>query len=666
MKMTEGLMKKTFEDIAPEYPDIEAHHIIVDNCAHQMVMKPEQFEVIVTTNMNGDILSDLGSGLVGGLGFAPSANLGNDIAIFEAVHGSAPTIAGKNIANPTSIILSSVMMLRYLGELEAANKIEQALLVTLEQGHFTSDVPETKGHGLSTTDFTDKIISNLGQKSKTYPDRHGQPLKMPEKINELDMVRPNSRKIVGVDLFLESTLTSEELGKNLEALVEGTPMRLSVISNRGVKVYPNSEATPDLVDAWQCRFRHRDESTDVSDQEACDLLQRVGTKHPWSHIKKLFVLDGEEAYSKAQDACEHPLYKEESHMRKKIYVYTLFWAFSFIININSQSIASITEINNDDVLIIGAGPAGAYTALKLKEEYGLYSTILEASNQGGGKCISYKQYDHGAIQVPSYYKRMVGMTLNSIPFVGPYLSNSVDLITDGYQNLIENMLDDSQAEVLFNTHVERIFLSEEGIELHTNQGIVRAKNVISTVPLDKIQVTYPNQEECDLYQRLHDSLQYSPYGTTIFFPDIPLPQGMIVDLEARGLDPVMFGQKFPDRDVYISYAYGDIKDTEDIHNHLIRYLEDRYYIQDVNLLSHMAFPDYYPHPSIEAINNGFYADLQQLQGKYGLYFAGSSTSFEIVERALQSVEPVVQDMSTSQSQTRRLLIPVLIVSETCP
>ena len=300
MKMTEGLMKKTFEDIAPEYPDIEAHHIIVDNCAHQMVMKPEQFEVIVTTNMNGDILSDLGSGLVGGLGFAPSANLGNDIAIFEAVHGSAPTIAGKNIANPTSIILSSVMMLRYLGELEAANKIEQALLVTLEQGHFTSDVPETKGHGLSTTDFTDKIISNLGQKSKTYPDRHGQPLKMPEKINELDMVRPNSRKIVGVDLFLESTLTSEELGKNLEALVEGTPMRLSVISNRGVKVYPNSEATPDLVDAWQCRFRHRDESTDVSDQEACDLLQRVGTKHPWSHIKKLFVLDGEEAYSKAQ------------------------------------------------------------------------------------------------------------------------------------------------------------------------------------------------------------------------------------------------------------------------------------------------------------------------------------------------------------------------------
>ncbi|MCP4924035.1 MAG: NADP-dependent isocitrate dehydrogenase [bacterium] len=300
MKMTEGLMKRTFEDIAPEYPEIEAHHIIVDNCAHQMVMKPEQFEIIVTTNMNGDILSDLGSGLVGGLGFAPSANLGSDIAIFEAVHGSAPTIAGKNIANPTSVILSGAMMLRYLGEQDAANAIEQALLVTLEQGNFTSDVADMEGKGLSTTDFTDKIIGNLGQKSKTYPERQGTPLKMPEKIKELDMVRPKSRKIVGIDLFVESTLTSEELGKNIESLVEDTPMRLTVISNRGVKVYPNSEAQPDLVDAWRCRFRHRDENTDVSDQEACDLMQKVGIKHPWSHIKKLFILDGEEAYSKAQ------------------------------------------------------------------------------------------------------------------------------------------------------------------------------------------------------------------------------------------------------------------------------------------------------------------------------------------------------------------------------
>ena len=117
MKLTEGLLKRTFEEVAKEYPDVQAWHVIVDNCAHQLVKKPEQFDVIVTTNMNGDILSDLTSALVGGLGFAPSANLGSEVAIFEAVHGSAPKYAGKNCINPTAVIGSAVMMLRHLGAL---------------------------------------------------------------------------------------------------------------------------------------------------------------------------------------------------------------------------------------------------------------------------------------------------------------------------------------------------------------------------------------------------------------------------------------------------------------------------------------------------------------------------------------------------------------------
>src|ERR671925_421887 len=105
MKLSEGLLKRTFEEIAPEYSAIEANHIIVDNCAHQLVKRPEQFDVIVTTNMNGDILSDLTSALVGGLGYAPSANIGTDVAIFEAVHGSAPKYAGKDVINPTAGLL---------------------------------------------------------------------------------------------------------------------------------------------------------------------------------------------------------------------------------------------------------------------------------------------------------------------------------------------------------------------------------------------------------------------------------------------------------------------------------------------------------------------------------------------------------------------------------
>src|SRR5918912_1607369 len=119
MKLSEGLLKRTFEEIAPEYPDIQANHIIVDNCAHQLVKRPEQFDVIVTTNMNGDILSDESSALIGGLGFAPSANIGTDVAIFEAVHGSAPKYAGKDVINPTAVIGAAGLVLPLPGEVRA-------------------------------------------------------------------------------------------------------------------------------------------------------------------------------------------------------------------------------------------------------------------------------------------------------------------------------------------------------------------------------------------------------------------------------------------------------------------------------------------------------------------------------------------------------------------
>src|SRR5215213_5948627 len=154
MKFSEGMLKRAFEDIAPEYPDIESWHVIVDNAAHQLVKRPEQFDVLVMTNMNGDILSDLTSALVGGLGFAPSANIGSEVAIFEAVHGSAPKYAGKNVINPTAVILSAVLMLRYLELFEQADAIEHAVLVTLEDGTLTGDVVGY-GNGASTTAYTE-------------------------------------------------------------------------------------------------------------------------------------------------------------------------------------------------------------------------------------------------------------------------------------------------------------------------------------------------------------------------------------------------------------------------------------------------------------------------------------------------------------------------------
>ena len=148
MKLTEGLLKRTFEEIAPEYPDIEAWHVIVDNCAHQLVKRPEQFDVIVTTNMNGDIMSDLTSALIGGLGFAPSANLGNEVSIFEAVHGSAPKYAGKNVACPVAAILAAGMMCEYLGQRQAAVAIENAVIELLRskrlKGVGTGDHPTSE------------------------------------------------------------------------------------------------------------------------------------------------------------------------------------------------------------------------------------------------------------------------------------------------------------------------------------------------------------------------------------------------------------------------------------------------------------------------------------------------------------------------------------------
>jgi len=159
MKLTEGMLKRTFEAVAPEYPEIESTHIIVDNCAHQLVRFPEWFDVIIMTNMNGDILSDLTSGLIGGLGFAPSANLGTDYAIFEAVHGSAPDIAGKGIANPLALLLAVGLMLEHIDQPDLANRLRTAVdQVLRKDGVRTPDL----GGKASTNDFTQSIIRRLG------------------------------------------------------------------------------------------------------------------------------------------------------------------------------------------------------------------------------------------------------------------------------------------------------------------------------------------------------------------------------------------------------------------------------------------------------------------------------------------------------------------------
>lgn len=299
MKLTEGTLKRTFERIAPEYPDIESWHVIVDNCAHQLVKKPEQFDVIVTTNMNGDILSDLTSALVGGLGFAPSSNIGNDIAIFEAVHGSAPKYAGKNVINPTAVILSAVAMLRHVDEFDAAASVENAVLATLEQGTLLGDVVGY-GNGASTTEYTDAIIGNLGKRPTKWTVRDYRPIKLPQITSHPVMVTPQSRRVVGVDVFIESPLLPPKIGPGIEKALEESPIKLKMISSRGTKVYPAAGAITDNVDAYRCRLVGRDGSANVTDAQIVEAIQRVGSLHAWAHIEKLQEFDGQPGYTKAQ------------------------------------------------------------------------------------------------------------------------------------------------------------------------------------------------------------------------------------------------------------------------------------------------------------------------------------------------------------------------------
>jgi len=299
MKMTEGTLKRTFEAVAKEYPEIESQHIIVDNCAHQLVRFPEWFEVIIMTNMNGDILSDLTSGLIGGLGFAPSANLGTDYAIFEAVHGSAPKYAGKNVINPTAVIFAAVMMLRRLGEFDAAGAIENSIIFTLEEGKFrTRDIVGDAG-SCSTTAYTGAIIANLGKKPSKSFVRDYKPIRMPDVPTAPDFVKVKERKVAGADVYVEWAGSVDELGRALEAAAQGSPFKLHMVSSRGTKLYPGGSAITDTVDAFTGRFVKVD-GGDTSDAELLDLLARVGAKARWAHVEKLNVFDGALGYTKAQ------------------------------------------------------------------------------------------------------------------------------------------------------------------------------------------------------------------------------------------------------------------------------------------------------------------------------------------------------------------------------
>jgi isocitrate dehydrogenase len=304
MKLTDGLFLEVFNEVAKEYPNLKADDVIVDDLCMKLVSRPDLFDVIVLTNLQGDIVSDLCAGLVGGLGFAPSSNIGDHISIFEAVHGTAPDIAGKNIANPTSLLLSGLNMLRHLGLMEKAVMIENALLFTLESGIHTGDFGDKSIPSVNTTVFAQAIIDNFGKQPKHNP-RPG--------LQNFDFVPTNSaittnpmllstnkepHKILGADFFVESTLQPKELAAIAQKQEKGN-LKLVTISNRGTQVWPTGSVYTNLVNQFRLRFE-TDPSTSLTQLDIVELYTNLSKDFNVSSIEILNMWGDKKAYSLAQ------------------------------------------------------------------------------------------------------------------------------------------------------------------------------------------------------------------------------------------------------------------------------------------------------------------------------------------------------------------------------
>jgi isocitrate dehydrogenase len=304
MKLTDGLFLECFQEVAKEYPELKSDDIIVDDLAMKLVVRPQDFDVVVLTNLQGDIISDLCAGLVGGLGFAPSANIGDHIAIFEAVHGTAPDIAGKNIANPTALLLSGISMLRHLGLMENAAVIENALLYTLEQGVHTGDFGDRKTPALNTTDFAAAIISNFGK----TPEHMARPLLNNAPVtptafrlsrNEMMVSEEKEQEdIVGVDLFIESSGQPEFIAKKCQRHA-GVKFNLVSISNRGTQVWPTGSVYTNLVNQYNVRFESID-GYPLHQQDVLGLYVSLSGDFKICSSELLNSWGGRKAYSLAQ------------------------------------------------------------------------------------------------------------------------------------------------------------------------------------------------------------------------------------------------------------------------------------------------------------------------------------------------------------------------------
>jgi isocitrate dehydrogenase len=310
MKMTDGLFLERFRTAADDHPSIEIADVIIDALCMNLVLRPQEYRMVVLPNLQGDIVSDLAAGLVGGLGFAPSANIGDQISIFEAVHGTAPDIAGKGVATPTSLLLSGLMMLRHIGLHRDAAIIENALLATLEDGIHTGDVRGDKDP-VGTTAFAQAIANNLGKQpsgreARPVPDANRPEYTPPERPTVNKLMRTfetTPSQVAGCDIYVDTLIPVLDLARRLERIAEGTPFKLTMMSNRGTQVWPSGSLYTENVDYYRVRFELRDPDLhlgQIGQMPIVHLLRKVAEKFTVTDFQPLRTFDGLPGYSLAQ------------------------------------------------------------------------------------------------------------------------------------------------------------------------------------------------------------------------------------------------------------------------------------------------------------------------------------------------------------------------------
>lgn len=306
MKKTDGLFSEVFREVSEEYPDIESDHLIVDIGAGRLAAEPEEFDVVVAPNLYGDVLSDITAELAGSVGIAGSANIGPNVSLFEAVHGSAPDIAGEGIANPSGLLVASTKMLVHLGFVDVAQEVKNAWLRAIEDGVHTPDIydPEVSSREVGTEGFADAVIDRLGKSPNRFaPARYGTGKEKTE-ISAEPSPTPDEEKLLrGIDVFIdwdEDGRDPDTIGDGLSESAAEVDWYLEMITNRGVKVYPDGLPETFWTDHWRCRFLPDDEDA-VEFDRILDLLNALNDDG-WEVIKteQLYTFDGRRGYSLGQ------------------------------------------------------------------------------------------------------------------------------------------------------------------------------------------------------------------------------------------------------------------------------------------------------------------------------------------------------------------------------